>query len=161
MYRCALLLPLLLLIGPVRAEPFQAVVPMCGSPPAPCTVANPFPTSGVGPPLAGAGLASQASADSVSNFVFTAANKQLSSMTVKIGATSGYVMLLDAAVLPSNGAVTPKWCWRTLSDGTAGAVAVQWSPPLLATTGLTAAFSTTGCDTLTASATAKFMGQAN
>lgn len=110
---------------------------------------------------AGSSVANQASADSVSNLVFTAPNKQLFSLSVKIGTTSGYAMIFDAASLPANGAVTPKWCWPVNSNGTNGAVGVTWTPPLSFTTGITAGFSTTGCDTLTASTTAKFMGQAN
>lgn len=114
-----------------------------------------------GPPPPASGLANQASADSVSNLVFTATNKQLASLTVKIGTTSGYVMLIDAAALPANGVVTPKWCYPVFSNGTNGSVSAEWHVPLLFTTGVTVGFSTTGCDTLTASATAKFMGQAN
>lgn len=105
------------------------------------------------------GIAEQASADSVSNYVFTG-NKNLYSLNIKIGATTGYVMIFDAASLPVNGAVTPKWCRYVLSDGTAGGLTMLWAVPLVATTGLTVGFSTTGCDTLTASATAKIMGQA-
>lgn len=120
--------------------------------------ANPLPTA---PAPASTGVAEQASADGVSNFTFAAANKLLSSLTVKIGATTGYVMVFDAASLPSNGAVTPKWCYPVLSDGTRGFVAAQWTVPILFSTGITVGFSTTGCDTLTASTTAKFMGQAN
>lgn len=112
-------------------------------------------------PSASAAIANQASADSVSNYVFTATNKTLYTITVKIGATSGYAMLFDAASLPANGAVTPTWCYPVTSNGTNGSVAATWPQPLLFTTGITAGFSTTVCDTLTASATAKFMGQAN
>ena len=123
------------------------------------TAANPG-TVTLGAPVTGSGIANQASADSVSNLVFTA-KKLLTSLTVKIGATSGYVMLFDASSLPSNGAVTPTWCYPVASDGTKGSVSADWTVPLSFTTGITAGFSTTGCDTLTASATAKFMGQAN
>ena len=105
-------------------------------------------------------LALQASADGVSNFTFMAANKLLKSLTVKIGATSGYVMVFNAASPPSNGAVTPKYCYPLLSSGSSGAGAWEWSAPALFTIGITVMFSTTGCDTLTASTTAKFMGQA-
>lgn len=109
----------------------------------------------------GLGVANQASADGVSSFTFTASEKLLLSLSVKIGATSGYVMVLDGAALPSDGAVSPVWCSaRIVSDGTSGAVSVEWAHPLRMTNGITIAFSTTGCDTLTASATAKFMGQA-
>jgi hypothetical protein len=120
-----------------------------------------------GPPIGS--IQQQASADSVSNYVFKPAGGttgnalSLYSLSVKIGATSGYVMVFNATAIPANGAVTPLWCWPVSSDGTKGAVAAQWEAPIRATTspvGIVAAFSTTGCDTLTASATAKFMGQA-
>jgi len=102
----------------------------------------------------------QVSADGVSSLTFTAPRKQLYSVTVKIGATSGYVLLLDAAALPANGAVDSKWCWPVNSDGTKGGVAARWAHPIPLSVGATVAFSTTGCDSLTASATAKIMGQA-
>lgn len=102
----------------------------------------------------------QASADAVSSLVLTAPLKALYSLSVKIGATSGYVMVFDAAALPSNGAVTPKWCAPVTSNATNGFIAAQWASPMLMTNGVVVGFSTTGCDTLTASATAKFMAQA-
>lgn len=119
----------------------------------------------------------QVSADAVSNFVFTPSGAasgnalNLYSLTVKIGATSGYVIVYDATALPSNGAQTnctnnsttrpcALFCYPITSNATNGGVTFQWQSPIAATTGIVAGFSTTGCDTLTASATAKFMGQA-
>lgn len=126
--------------------------------------AQPFPGT---PPVSTIPI--QASADTVSNYVFTPSGsgtgnaKALYSLSVKIGATSGYVMIFNATALPANGAVTPLWCWPVNSDGTTGGIAIQWTAPIIASSsvaGIVAGFSTTGCDTLTASATAKFMGQA-
>lgn len=109
----------------------------------------------------GEAIPQQTSADNVSSLHFTARQKLLVTLTVKIGATSGYVMVFDAAALPANGAVTPAWCSpRIVSDGTSGGISVEWAHPMQFSTGIVAAFSTTGCDTLTASATAKIMGQA-
>ena len=103
-------------------------------------------------------IPSQASANAVSNFVFVAPRRALYSLTLVTGASSGFLMVFDAAALPSNGAVTPVWCIPVIA---ASGYAVQWQSPLVATTGVVAAFSTgANCDTLTASATAKFMGQA-
>lgn len=79
-------------------------------------------------------------------------------LKVTIGATSGYLLLFDATSLPSNGAVTPVFCERVNSDGTAGGASFAWPTPFPFATGITAGFSTTGCFTLTASATAAFFG---
>lgn len=93
-----------------------------------------------------------------SNRVFKASAGNLYNITATIGATSGYLMLFDATSLPSNGAVTPLYCVPVNSNGTNGYVAVEWTMPKRFGTGITAGFSTTGCFTLTASATAAFFG---
>ncbi len=102
----------------------------------------------------------QVSADSVSNLVVTSVYGALVSATIKIGATSGYLMIFDAAALPSNGTVAPKFCLPVTSNATNGMASISWNWPAGFTTGIVLAFSTTGCDSLTASATAKFMAQA-
>ena len=55
-----------------------------------------------------------------SNLVLKASAGNLYSLTITIGATSGYAMLFDATSLPSNGAVTPVWCYPVTSNGTNG-----------------------------------------
>jgi hypothetical protein len=67
-------------------------------------------------------------------------------------ATPGYVMLFDATSAPADGAVTPKYCWQ-------GPVSGPWPTPAAFAVGITAVYSTTGCATKTASATAWFSGQ--
>lgn len=81
----------------------------------------------------------------------------LFSVNITIGATSGYLMLFDATAAPADGAVTPKLCRYVKSDATSGATALQWNNPLTFATGISAAFSSTGCFTKTA-ATAAFIG---
>lgn len=93
-----------------------------------------------------------------SNLVIKATAGSLSSLTIDIGATSGWLMLFDAVALPSNGAVTPAYCWPITSDGAKGAAAFAWPKPKPFSTGIVAGFSTTGCLNLTASATATFYG---
>lgn len=93
-----------------------------------------------------------------SNLVLKASAGNLYDLTVTIGATSGYAMLFDATALPSNGAVTPVWCAPVASNGTNGSISAVWPAPKRFGTGITAGFSTTGCFTLTASATASFFG---
>lgn len=65
---------------------------------------------------------------------------------------SGYWLIFDAAAEPANGAVTPLDCFP-YTGGEKFAVDYRVSP-ISVTTGLTVAFSTTGCFTKTGSATA-------
>lgn len=117
-------------------------------------------------PLNQVEISSQTSADSVSNFVFTAPLKGLYSLTVKT-AGAGYIVVFDATSLPSNGAVTSctsaattrpclMYCFPVAG---AGSTSIQWSSPVFVSSGIVAGFSSTSCDSITASATAKFMGQ--
>jgi hypothetical protein len=68
-------------------------------------------------------------------------------------------MVFDATTAPADGAVTPKVCRYIKSDGTGGATSLAWANPLTFATGISTAFSSTGCFTKTASATAFFGGQ--
>lgn len=110
----------------------------------------------------------QVSAAAVSSFLFTSPNKSIASLTAVAGASAGFVMLIDAASLPANGAIASctnaaaarpclMWCAPVAATGM---VDRQWTSPMSFTTGVLAAFSTTGCATLTASATAQFFGEA-
>lgn len=78
----------------------------------------------------------------------------LRSLYVTTGAAAGYLMVFDAIAAPADGAVTPRVCIYVPALTTAsmdfGATASSY------TTGLTAVFSTTGCFSKTASATAFF-----
>jgi hypothetical protein len=106
----------------------------------------------------GAATTRASSTAAASNLVLKGSAGNLYDLTVTIGATSGYLMLFDATALPSNGAVTPAYCLRVNSDGTAGGASLSWPAPMRFGTGITAGFSTTGCFTLTASATGNFFG---
>lgn len=119
---------------------------------------NPVFTLAVPSASSGAAHVAASSTAAASNLVLKASAGNLYSLTVTIGATSGYVMLFDATSLPANGAVTPVWCAPVTSNGTNGMVAADWNMPKPFATGITAGFSTTGCFTLTASATAAFFG---
>lgn len=110
---------------------------------------------------AAVGIAPVASGAAESNHVLKASAGNLYGLTAAIGATSGYVMLFDATSAPVDGAVTPKYCFPVSSNGTNGGIAIGWkSPPAAFATGITAVFSSTGCFTKTASATASFFAQA-
>ena len=107
--------------------------------------------------------APQASAAAEASHVFGVAsalqNVVLYSMTVTIGATSGYLLIFDAATAPADGAVTPKYCYPVTSSGTNGSASATWLNGALFTTGVVAVFSTTGCFSKTGSATAFFSAQ--
>lgn len=70
------------------------------------------------------------------------------------GASAGYLMVFNATSVPADGAVTPHLC-RVIAANSSitvdyGPIATRYS------VGISAAFSTTGCFTKTASATAMF-----
>lgn len=125
------------------------------------SICNNQPASG------GGAIAPLGSADSVSNFVAKNPGPgSLVGFALKIAATSGYVLGFDATALPGNGAVTScdasqnsgcvAFCYPVNSNGTNGGASFDWSVPLKFKNGITLGFSSTGCDTLTASTTAKF-----
>ena len=89
---------------------------------------------------------------SESSHVLKASAGSLLSITVTNPTTAGYLMLFDATSAPGDGAVTPIYCTATPASGT-------WPVPAKFTTGIVAVFSTTGCFTKTASATAIFTAQ--
>lgn len=122
----------------------------------PCSSTVPLQITGTVSSGPEAAVSSAQSTAAASNLVIKASAGNLYQLTTAIGATSGYVMLFDATALPSDGAVTPVWCGPVTSSGTNGLVALSFSPPKAFATGITAGFSTTGCFTLTASATASF-----
>lgn len=74
----------------------------------------------------------------------------LVTLQVTSGASAGFVLLFDSATIPADGAVTPKFC-QTL------AATSSFLLPDITTSfqfGMAIVFSTTGCYTKTASATA-------
>lgn len=75
---------------------------------------------------------------------------------ITTGASAGFFMVFDATTAPADGAVTPKIC-RAVAANTS--LEINHSPqPDLFTTGIVEVFSTTGCYTKTASATAELEG---
>jgi hypothetical protein len=118
-------------------------------------------------PLNQVAIPNQVSAEAVSSFVFVSPSKALASLVVSNGAAAGFAMVVDATSAPS-GAVTPcttaasarpcvLWCVPMAANT---ALERSWASPLLAQTGLVFVYSTTGCATVTASATARVAGQA-
>jgi hypothetical protein len=91
-----------------------------------------------------------------SSHVLKPAPGQLTSAYV-VSSVTGYLMLLNSASTPPDGAVTPLECIPVSANVAAG-IAFSGLPPETYSIGITAVFSTTGCFTKTASATAFFHG---
>ena len=114
-------------------------------------------------------VTNQVSGENVSSFVFAIPNSQrkgLRSLEIKNAAAAGFAMLVDGTSLPS-GAVASctdasvarpclMWCAALPANS---ALYRQWDSPLKFQSGIVAGYSTTGCATITASATAMFFGQ--
>lgn len=95
------------------------------------------------------------SASAESSHVFKATAGNLYDLYVTIGATAGFLMVFDAASAPTDGAVTPKDCIQVPAS-TTQSLFTGGTGPEVYSTGIVAVFSTTGCFTKTASATAFF-----
>lgn len=113
-------------------------------------------------PQAGSGYATSTATSTAAEDcrVVKAASGNLYGLTVVVGATSGYVLVFNAAAAPSNGAVTPAWSFPVTSNGTNGGIAASWNDiPKAFATGITVCYSTTGPYTLTKSASASFIAE--
>lgn len=88
-----------------------------------------------------------------SNLVAKSSAGNLYGFQVTSGASAGYALLFNATSLPADGAVTPIKCYSMAATSTLS-VDFRPGPALRFGTGLVIGFSTTGCFTLTASATA-------
>lgn len=99
-------------------------------------------------PIAGAAVAS--------NSVLSAAPAALVSASVVAGASAGFMLIFDAVAAPADGAVTPKYCYPVAAN--AAVSTPPWLVPPSFSTGIVVVFSTTGCFTKTASATAFIVG---
>lgn len=101
------------------------------------------------------GIAPIASTAAESSHVLKSSAGNLYGVSVVPTAT-GYMMVFDATSAPADGAVTPKFC-LPVSANSAGNITARNIPASFAT-GIVVVFSTTGCFTKTASATAMFTG---
>jgi hypothetical protein len=81
---------------------------------------------------------------------------RLYGVNVVSGASAGYVMIFDAPAVPADGAVVPAYCLPLAAN--TGLDASFRAAPINFVTGISVAFSTTGCYTKTASATAYIAG---
>lgn len=92
-----------------------------------------------------------------SNLVLKSAAGSLYACYVTTGATSGWLMLFDSPSIPPNGTVTPKNCIFCPANATTE-IELPFLTPEPFSTGITAAFSSTGPFTLTASASTFIKG---
>ena len=76
---------------------------------------------------------------------------------VTTGASAGFLMVFNSATVPGDGAVTPIECISVPATTTIG-LNYAPQPPAWYSTGISVAFSTTGCFTKTISNTAFFHG---
>lgn len=109
----------------------------------------------------------QVSTSGTSSIVLSSPNKALASLTA-FNSAAGFVLVYDAATLPSNGAVascsgpaTARPCLMWCAPITAGGyIDKQWNSPMAFTTGVVVGISSTGCATLTAATTGQIFAQA-
>ncbi len=96
-----------------------------------------------------------------SSLIIRASPGSLVSVSVAIGAISGWLLIYDATTAPADGATTPKYAIPIDSNGVNGFAMVNFDAlcPLALSTGGVAVFSTTGPFVKTASATAYFSAQ--
>lgn len=87
-----------------------------------------------------------------SNLVVKGTPGNLYSWVVTSGASAGYVMIFNATTLPADGAVTPADCRVIAANSTIGSG--NYDIPERYSTGIVIGFSTTGCFSKAASATA-------
>lgn len=90
-----------------------------------------------------------------SNHVLRSKPGAIYGLSVTSGASAGYVLVFDATVAPADGAVTPVFCYQLPATST---VSVSYAPAAAFANGAVVVFSTTGCFTKTASATAFIAG---
>lgn len=87
-----------------------------------------------------------------SSLVIKASPGSLYGASLTAGASAGYLLIIDAIAAPADGAVTPKYCQAVAANQT---IEMPWyAVPFKFNVGIVAVFSTTGCFTKTASATA-------
>jgi len=126
----------------------------------PVSVAKPLPVTGsvaLAPSSAsGAAIAPTTSTSAGSNLLLKSGAGNGYRYAITTSGSAGYFMVFDAASAPADGAVTPKIC-RAVAANSSLEIDHSTAPDRFAT-GIVEVFSTTGCFTKTASATAELEG---
>jgi hypothetical protein len=115
-------------------------------------------------PSTGAGIPTTGDSAYESGHIFCASGCSLFGLGVTIQAVSGWLVVVDSATVPADGAIASYiGCWHITSDGTSGGAYLSWGsvPSGPTSNGLSVYFSTNagGCTSKTASATASFKAQ--
>lgn len=87
-----------------------------------------------------------------SSLIAKTVSGELHGVNVVSGATAGFILVFDAKTVPADGAVTPAYCLPL-----AASTGIDWnfrSNPAVFVNGIVVVFSSTGCYSKTASATA-------
>jgi hypothetical protein len=104
------------------------------------------------------GITPVVSAGAEASHLIRGAPGNLYSLYVTTGAVAGYVMTFNAITAPADGAVAPIECVAAPANST---ISISFNgPPDIYSLGIVAVFSSTGCFTKTASATAFFKARA-
>lgn len=106
-------------------------------------------------PLSAPAIAPVSSPATEGSRTFCSGPCNLWSLYVTTGATAGFLMTFNQQTVPADGAVTPVEC-VVIAPNQTGGIDFSPGPPDLYRQGMTAVFSSTGCFTKTASATAFF-----
>ena len=107
----------------------------------------------------GSHVAPKATTVASSSLIVKATTGSLYSFTVTAGASAGYVMLFNSATVPADGTVQPIYCFPVAANSTFSQS--YGGTPVAMNIGTVLVFSTTGCFTKTASATAFIAAQVN
>lgn len=107
----------------------------------------------VGLPVAtaSAGTAPVVTSAVAGTLVGKASAGNLYGINVVAGASAGFVLITNTTTAPADGAVTPSLCYPVAANGVLN---TTFPTPVAFTTGISISFSTTGCFSKTASATA-------
>jgi hypothetical protein len=104
------------------------------------------------PAAALAGVGNIPNAAVGASLIAKAVQSELYGLNVTSGASAGFVLVFDAKTVPADGAVTPTLCLPLAAN-----TGLDWnfrSAPVQFVNGIVVVFSTTGCYSKTASATA-------
>lgn len=157
--------------GQGAPTPFAIFWNITGVPPyTAVSTANPLPVTpigGSGTPStvvigasgsAAVGITPVVSGSAEGTHVLKGSPGNLYDLYVTTGTTSGYLMAFNATTAPGDGAVTPIDCVAAPANATTS-MFTSPGPPEVYSTGISVAFSSTGCFTKTVSATAFFHGR--
>jgi len=123
-----------------------------------CDASGNLLTANAASSVAAVGATNLATSAAASALVIKASAGNLYGLNVTSGTAAGYIMVFNATAAPADGTVTPAKCIPLAAN--AGIDLNYRATPTYFGTGITVVFSSTGCFTKTASATAFISGDA-